>query len=112
MFKKDTEIIDLASNLTTSWIYLDDYKSLIDEVTINLSYSGVTGTLNGTIDVELLFDDNTTEDYSTIGSFTIDSASGRSGIRTSTDCMAIRFKYTKNSVTGGTARMNYIIAGK
>ncbi len=111
-FYKDEITIDLSEDYTSDWIYLDTYKSLIDELTINSRHKNVTGTTDGTIEVHQLFGDDLEEGYDVLHTFEINSPNGRNAIKTSVDCLAVRFKYNKNNVTGGNAILSLILAGK
>lgn len=109
--KKDISF-NLNENYTSEWFYLDDYNSIIDELTLLVANKNATGTLDGVVTFYQLIGDNEEEDFIDAHIFNLTTANDKQAISTNSDCMAIKFEYAKNNITGGTGRVSFTLSGK
>lgn len=109
-FTKGTVLIDMSLDETTDWVYLNEYKPIINESTVHYNITGGTGTFDGTVAFQQLYGTDENVDFDTVETLNITSGTMKNVVNTAKDCIAIRFVYTKNNITAGTLKINYILA--
>lgn len=95
--------INANANYTSDWIYKDAYSSTFTKSSVQIKWSGITGTANGTIKVEVK-NDISSELTTVLDTIAVNSASNATDntlLSVKHAIKAYRITYTKNSIAAG-----------
>lgn len=100
--------INMANQSDSGWIAAPFDSSAFDDISIAVSWSDATGTLDGSLTVLIAIDNI----YDVLDSFDINLANGKLFI--SSKLLANKYKiiYTPNNITGGTISAEFIYSLK
>ena len=113
-YKHYTEI-DMSADGSTGIVEFKDERGFVakGEGLVIVSWSGVTGTKDGTIDCKLYYPSNTanTENHQPISltPVTVDTASGANRWLIDNKIEKFEIAYTENSITAGTLKITTIV---
>jgi len=107
----------MATSNIGNWYELNKYGDGITKSNVCANWTGATGTLDGTLQTELLISNfaslTTVDDIIQIADTKIiDSASGQHNVVIDAVHKAVRLNYTKNNITAGSIKGSVLLKGE
>ncbi len=102
---------DLDTDKNSEIITLDDYGTYTKQTSVNIYWTGASGSMNGQFQILVFFDKDNPEAFDVVGSIPVNTPSGRETRFTNFPIAGLQIRYQANGNTNGVAMTTILRVG-